>query len=94
MRWLVSELASALSEYWRMLTMPAYVTLTDLESGKRLYILASEVIIIRPETSISGEQFTVIEPARPNGDALLVAETCTEVLAAVYAALREPQEQV
>jgi len=66
--------------------MPVYVTLTSVENNRRVYVKADSILAIRVGTNADSEDYTYLEMGAAYMDAIIVRETPTEVLAAIYRA--------
>jgi len=66
--------------------MPVYVTLRSLDNNRHIYVKADAILVIKVDQNADGEDYTLLEMGAAYMDAVLVRETPTEVLAAIYRA--------
>jgi len=66
--------------------MPVYITLTSDENNHTVYVKADAILAIRVGTNFDKDGYTYLEMGAAYMDAIIVKETPTEVLAAIYRA--------
>jgi len=66
--------------------MPVYITLTAVESGLPVHVKADAILAIRVEKNSDGQPYTYLEMGAAYMDAIIVKESQSEVLAAIYKA--------
>jgi len=72
--------------------MPTFITLRDETTGRLCYVETGSIVALRQYENADGGLYTIVDTKAQEPDALLVSETPTEILAAVYSAHNDPIE--